>query len=90
MEACRASGAIVVDIVDGNLRHAELVEDPLAAGGVAIAVAGDTLVDIIVIDLGIEEGFDPRLEAEFRVVDYAYVRETEDLRERVTYLCLGV
>ena len=77
VEACRAGGAIVVDIVDGNLRHAELIKDPLAAGGVAIAVAGDALVDIVVIDLGVEEGFDPGFEAEFGVVDYAYVRETE-------------
>ena len=71
VEACRASGAIVVDIIDGNLGHAELVKDSLAAGGVAIAVAGDALVDIVVIDLGVEEGFDPRFEAKFRVVDCA-------------------
>ena len=69
MKPCRAGGAIVVDIVDGDLRHAKLVEDALAAGRVAIAVAGDALFDIIVVDLGVEEGFDAGFEAEFGVVD---------------------
>ena len=58
-----------------------MVEDPLTAGGVAIAVAGDALVDVVVVDLGVEEGFDPRFEAEFRVVDCARFRGSEDLRE---------
>ena len=69
MQPCRAGGAVVVDIVDGNLRHAELVEDALAAGRVAIAVACDALFDIVVVDLSVEEGFDARFEAEFGVVD---------------------
>ena len=71
MQACRACGAVVVDIVDGDLRHAELVEDPLTAGRVAVAVAGDALIDIVVIDLGVQEGFDAGFEAEFGVVDCA-------------------
>ena len=58
-----------------------MVEDPLATGGVAIAVAGDTLIDIVVVDLGVEKGFDPRFEAEFRVVDCARFRGSEDLEE---------
>ncbi len=49
--------------------HAKLVEDALAAGRVAIAVACDTLVDVVIVDLGIEESFDPGFEAEFVVVD---------------------
>ena len=65
----RAGGAVVVDIVDGDLRHAELVEDALAAGRVAVAVAGDTLVDIVVVDLSVDEGFDAGFETEFGVVD---------------------
>lgn len=69
MQTCRAGGAIVVDIVDGDLRHAELVEDALAAGRVAVAVAGDALFDIVVVDLSVEEGFDAGFKAEFGVVD---------------------
>ena len=69
VQPCRAGGAIVVGIVDWDLCHTELVEDALAAGGVAVAVAGDALVDIVVVNLGIEEGFDAGFEAEFRVVD---------------------
>ena len=70
VETRRASGAIVVDIVDGDLRHAELVKDALAASRVAIAVAGDALVNVVVVDLGVQEGFDARFEAELRVVDW--------------------
>lgn len=49
VQARGASRAVVVDIVDGDARHAELVEDALAAGGVAVAVAGDALVDGVVV-----------------------------------------
>ena len=69
VQPCRACGAVVVDIVDGNLRHAELVEDALTAGRVAVTVAGNALVHIVVVDLSIEEGFDAGFEAEFGVVD---------------------
>ena len=62
VQSCRAGGTVVVDIVDGDLGHAELIEDALAAGGVAVAVAGDTLVDIVVVDLGIEKSFDAGFE----------------------------
>ena len=61
MQSCRTGGAVVVDVVDGDLCHAELVEDTLAAGGVSVAVACYSLFDIIVIDLGIEKGFDTSL-----------------------------
>lgn len=53
MQPRGASRAIVVDIVNWDLRHAELIEDTLAAGAIAIAVAGDALLDIVIIDLGI-------------------------------------
>ncbi|KAK1841186.1 hypothetical protein CCHR01_16172 [Colletotrichum chrysophilum] len=70
-EAGAAGGAVVVDVVDGDGGHAELVEDALAAGAVAIAVAGDALVDVVVVDLGVEHGLDAGLEAQLRVVDLA-------------------
>lgn len=63
MQTCRSSGAIVVDIVDWNPRHAELVEYSLAAGAVTVAVAGNTLVDIVVVDLRVEECFDTGFES---------------------------
>ncbi|KFY21090.1 hypothetical protein V491_03168, partial [Pseudogymnoascus sp. VKM F-3775] len=71
VEAGRAGGAVVVDVVDGDLGHAELVEDALAAGGVAVAVACDALVDIIVADLGVEHGLDSGLEAKLGVVNFS-------------------
>ena len=74
MQACRAGRAVIVDIVDGNLRHAELVEDALAAGRIAVTVAGNTLFNIVIVDLGVEKGFDAGFEAEFGVVD---CRETQ-------------
>ena len=63
------------------MRHAELVEDALAAGRVAVAVAGDALVDIVVIDLGIKEGFDAGFETEFGVVDCTETQRRRDTRE---------
>lgn len=70
-EAGRAGRAVVVDVVEGDLGHAELVEDALAAGGITVAVASDALVDIVVVDLGIKEGLDTGFEAELGVVDGA-------------------
>ena len=70
-QAGAAGGAVVVDVVDGDLGHAELVEDALAAGAVAVAVAGNALVDVVVVDLGVEQGLDAGLKAELRVVDLA-------------------
>ncbi len=69
MQPRRSSRAIIVHVVNRNLRHAELIEHPLPAGAVAVAVAGDALVDVIVVNLGVEEGFDAGFEAEFGVVD---------------------
>ncbi|KFX92965.1 hypothetical protein V490_05049, partial [Pseudogymnoascus sp. VKM F-3557] len=64
-----SGGAVVVDVVDGDLGHAELVEDTLTAGGVTVAVAGNTLVNIIVADLGVKHGLDTGLETELSVVN---------------------
>ena len=58
VEACGAGTAVVVDIVYRDGGHAKLVENALAAGGVAIAVASYSLVDFVVVDLGVKEGFD--------------------------------
>lgn len=66
-----ASGAVVVDVVDGNLGHAKLVKDTLTAGAVAVAVAGDALVDIVVVDLSVEESLYTSFESELSVVHQA-------------------
>ena len=71
MQSRGPSRAVVVHIVDGNLGHAKLIEDSLTASAVTIAVASDSLIDIVVIDLRIEEGFDTGLETELGVVDLA-------------------
>src|SRR4051812_32939903 len=49
----------------------ELVEDALAAGAVAVGVAGDALLDVVVVDAGVDHGLDPGLEAHLGVVDQA-------------------
>lgn len=71
IQAGRAGRAIVVDVVDGDLGHAELVEDALSTGGVAVAVTGDALVDVVVVDLGIKHGLDASFKAQLVVVDFA-------------------
>jgi hypothetical protein len=43
----------VVYLVYWDFGHAELVEYPLAAGRIAVAIAGNVLFDIIVVDVGI-------------------------------------
>ena len=70
MQAGGAGGAVVVDVVDGDGGHAELVEDALAAGGVAVAVACYAGFHGVIVDVGVEEGFDAGFEAEFVVVDW--------------------
>ena len=69
MQACGASRAVVIDVVDGNAGHAELVKHPLAAGTVAVTVACDTLLDVVIINTSVEEGFDAGFEAELGVID---------------------
>lgn len=62
---------VVVDVVDGNVRETELVEDALTTGTIAVDVAGHALIDVVVVDLGIEHCLDPGLVAQFIVVDFA-------------------
>lgn len=69
VQACRASRAVVINIINWDLGHAELVEHSLPAGGVSVAIAGDSLVDIIVGDLGVQQGLNTSFEAEFCVID---------------------
>lgn len=71
MKTCRTSGAIVVDIVDWDLCHAELVENTLAACAVAVAVTRHALIHIIVVDLRIKHGLDAGFEPQFGVIDFA-------------------
>ena len=71
MQSGGPSRAVVVHIVDGDLGHAELIENSLTASAVAIAVTSDSLIDIVVIDMGIEEGFDTGFETELSVVNLA-------------------
>lgn len=71
MKPRRTRRAVVVDIVNGDLGHAELVEYALATGAIAVAVASDALIDIVVVDLGVKKGFDARFETELGVVDLA-------------------
>ena len=71
IQPCRPRRAIVVDIIYGDTRHAELVEHTLPAGAIAVDIARHALVNVIVIDLGVEEGFDAGFETEFGVLDFA-------------------
>ena len=68
----RASGAaVVVDIVDGYSRHAKLVEDTLTAGTIAIAVACNSLVNVVIVDVCVHQGLDTSFVSELCVVDFA-------------------
>lgn len=70
-QAGRTSRAVIVDVVDWDLGHAELIEDSLSAGGISVAVTCHTLVDIVVVDLGIKHGLNTRLEPEFGIINLA-------------------
>ena len=71
MQARGARGAVIIDIVDRDRGHSELVEDALAAGAVAVTVAGYAGIDIVVVDMGVEKRFNARFEAELCVFDFA-------------------
>jgi hypothetical protein len=62
---------IIIHIINRNLRHAKLIKDSLAARRVSIAVAGNALFHVVVVDLGVQHGFDTGFETEFRVVDFS-------------------
>lgn len=71
MKTSAASGTVVVHVVQRNTRHAELVEYPLAAGGISVGVAGDTGGNVIVGNAGVNKSFGSSLETHLRVVDKA-------------------
>lgn len=71
MQSGASGTAIVVDVVDGDLGHAKLIEDALSAGRVSVAVASYSLVNIVVVYLCIEEGFDAGFIAKLSVVYFS-------------------
>jgi hypothetical protein len=71
MKTGRASRTVIVDIVNRDLCHAELIEYSLAAGGIAVAVASYTLVYVVVVDLRIQHGLDARLKTELGVINFS-------------------
>lgn len=62
---------IIVDIINRYLRHSELIEHSLAACGIAVAVAGNALFDVVVVYLGIEHGFHASFESEFGIIYFS-------------------
>src|SRR5581483_1195884 len=56
-----ARRAVVVDVDDRDAGEAELVDGLLTGGGVAVAVGGDGLLDLGVIDARVVERLRPRL-----------------------------
>ena len=84
----RARRAVVVHIVDGDAGQAELVEDALATGAVAVAIAGDALVDVVVVDLRVNEGFDAGFVAEFWRCQWVFDADScGNVRDGKAYLC---
>lgn len=71
VETRAARRAVVIDVVDGYLRHAELVEYALAARAITVAVAGHALVDVVVVDLRVQQRLYTGLETQFCVVDFS-------------------
>lgn len=63
------STAVVVNVVNWDLGHSELVKHSLATGGVAVAVACNSLVDIVVVDMGIKHSLDTSLESELSIIN---------------------
>ena len=47
-----------------------MIEHALSAGRITEAVARDSLIDIIVVDLCVEKGLDAGFEAQLRVINY--------------------
>lgn len=71
MKTRGAGRAVIVDVVNRDLCHAELIEYSLATGGIAVAVAGYTLVYIVVVDLRIQHGLDASLKTKLGVIDFS-------------------
>ena len=62
LQARGARRARVVRVVDGDVGHAELVEDTLAGGGVAVAVACHARLYVVVRDVCVQQGLCARFE----------------------------
>jgi hypothetical protein len=71
VQACRTCRAVVIHIKDWNLCHAKLVEDTLPAGRVSVAVACDTLIHVVVVDVSVQHRLHTGFETKFCVVDFA-------------------
>jgi hypothetical protein len=71
VETSGSGRTVVVDVVDRDTGHAELVENALSTRRVAITVACYALVDVVVVDVCIEHSLHASLEAELRVIDLA-------------------
>jgi len=69
MQTSGTSTAVVVHVVNWDLGHAKLVEDSLTTGGVAVAVACNSLIDIVVVDLGIEHSLDTSFESKLGIIN---------------------
>src|SRR5439155_13899848 len=52
-----AGGTVVVDVVDGNAGETELLDRALPAGGLAVDVAYNSLLDLRVRNTGVVKGF---------------------------------
>ena len=63
----RTRGAVVVDIDDGNARHAHLVQSALAGRGVAVHITHIGLLHIGVAQAGIVQGQAHRLRSHHRI-----------------------
>lgn len=70
-ETSRAGRAVVVNVVDGDSSHSKLVEDALAASAVAVAVACNTLLNIVVVDMSIKHSLNTSLESKLGIVHLA-------------------
>ncbi|MNP17545.1 hypothetical protein D3C76_1099810 [compost metagenome] len=56
IEGTGSRRAVIVDVDHGYAAHADFIERSLAAGGVAIDVSGVSLLDQVVIQIGVLQG----------------------------------
>jgi hypothetical protein len=47
--------------------HSKLIEDPLTAGSIAVAIARNPRLDVIIVDLSIQHSLDARLVPHLRI-----------------------
>ncbi len=68
VEGGRTSGAVVVDVDDGDTSHTELVEDTLTTGRVTVDITSGGVLDVIVGEASVDKGLNGTFETEDRVV----------------------